>query len=339
LVELPTAQKFVTDGYQMIPQVAGGLQLQLESPSRLLARLKIGREEYCQRLLTMLVLDGPYPRWNTPSVPSSSGIAFLQTVYEHSFNRRWPGDDALFVDEFALPPRHDSEAGGAPDYAVTWDNHLWLIELKTEKASHRNGQVQGYFDLAHHHYPDATIDLLYVTPATSPPVIPPDSWAAYAHTTWTALAPHIEARWPVEHESRHHEVVAGLLDAISDLALSPAEWRSRMASPPVVEEVAVQPGDRPRVQATALERAMHAAVLTAHDGEQRAVEFEPANLDELLRLRLSVRKRLASSPPGSNLRRVMAWIWTPASSGPPRTKAGCDHGGELRLSRYKTPRY
>lgn len=33
-----------------------------EDPASLLGRLKLGREEYCQRLLTMLILDGPYPR-------------------------------------------------------------------------------------------------------------------------------------------------------------------------------------------------------------------------------------------------------------------------------------
>jgi hypothetical protein len=332
-------QKQVRDGYQGDPQFAGGLHPHPESPSRLLERLKIGREEYCQRLLTMLVLDGPYPRWNTPAVPSSSGIAFLRTVYEHSFNRPWPGDDAMFVDEFALPPRHDGEAGGAPDYAVAWGDHLWLIELKTEKGSHRNGQIPGYFDLAHHHYPDAMIDVLYVTPAQAPPVIPPGPWAAYAHTTWMALAPHVEGGWPVEDGSRYYEIVSSLLNAIGDLGLSPAEWRSRMVSSSASEGVTVETADTPRVQTTALERAMHAAVLTAHDGDQRAVECEPADLDELLRLRLSVRNRLASSPPGSNLRRVLAWVWTAASAGPPRTQAGCEHGGELRLSRYKTPRY
>ncbi|GGO26786.1 hypothetical protein [Microbispora bryophytorum] len=40
-----------------------------EDPLRLLGRLRLGREEYCQRLLTMLILGGPYPKnpfLNTP---------------------------------------------------------------------------------------------------------------------------------------------------------------------------------------------------------------------------------------------------------------------------------
>jgi hypothetical protein len=36
-----------------------------ETPAQLLARLRLGREEFCQRLLTSLILHGPYPRWNT----------------------------------------------------------------------------------------------------------------------------------------------------------------------------------------------------------------------------------------------------------------------------------
>jgi hypothetical protein len=43
----------------------------MEHPDLLLARLVLGREEYCLRLLTMLILDSPYPRWNTRNEPSS----------------------------------------------------------------------------------------------------------------------------------------------------------------------------------------------------------------------------------------------------------------------------
>ena len=46
----------------------------IEDPYGLLRRLRLGREEYCQRLLTMLILGGPYPRWNTRSAPSARGL-------------------------------------------------------------------------------------------------------------------------------------------------------------------------------------------------------------------------------------------------------------------------
>lgn len=38
--------------------------LTMEDPDELLRRLRLGREEFGQRLLTMLLLDGPYPRRN-----------------------------------------------------------------------------------------------------------------------------------------------------------------------------------------------------------------------------------------------------------------------------------
>ena len=89
--------------------------MEFEAPERLLGRLKLGREEYCQRLLTMLIVHGPYPRWNTRTAPSPAGIAFLRSVYEANFHEPWPGDTTTFIDEFELPPRHDAEKGGAPD--------------------------------------------------------------------------------------------------------------------------------------------------------------------------------------------------------------------------------
>jgi hypothetical protein len=162
--------------------------LEFENPQDLLRRLKLGREEYCQRLLTMLILEGPYPRWNSRSQPSAAGAEFLRALYERNFGGTWPGDDAVFVDEFELPPRNDTERGGAPDYAVLWDDRLWLIELKTEKASHRPDQIPTYFDLAHHHYPDAAVEVLYVTPPMLARYEAPAPWGRYAHATWTQLA-------------------------------------------------------------------------------------------------------------------------------------------------------
>lgn len=34
----------------------------LETPAQLFGRLKLGREEFCQRLLTSLLLGAPYPK-------------------------------------------------------------------------------------------------------------------------------------------------------------------------------------------------------------------------------------------------------------------------------------
>ncbi|MFI7691268.1 hypothetical protein ACIBQ6_19515 [Nonomuraea sp. NPDC049655] len=57
----------------------------MEDPLRLLRRLRLGREEYCQRLMTMLILDGPYPAWNSRNRPSSRGVRFLRSLDVLSF--------------------------------------------------------------------------------------------------------------------------------------------------------------------------------------------------------------------------------------------------------------
>ena len=315
--------------------------MRFETPAELLARLQLGREEFCQRLLTTLLLHAPYPRWNTRSMLAPEGAAFLRDLYELSFGTGWPGGEPAFVDEFELPPRTDAEKGGAPDYAVLWRDRLWLIELKTEKGSHRATQGPGYFELAHHHYPGAPIDLTYLTPPMETPHQPDADWARYAQITWGALPPLLRAHWPAPTTPGQQEVLDGLLAAIDSLHLTPAEWRATLGQ---VTEVAIPTeiaeGDATEVPgAPSLDDIVKLAAATAEDRRQRAVDFLPADLEDLLALRAAVRERLAASPPDSPLRRVMPWIWQAASMGGPMTDGGRELGMELRLSRYPRSLY
>ncbi|SRR6266511_23081 len=167
----------------------GCSELMIEDPVQLLGRLRLSREEYCQRLLTTLILAGPYPRWNSRSRPSEQGTRFLRGLDALSFGRAIWDERPLFVDEFDLPKRHEWEAGNAPDYALLWDDRVWMVELKTEKASHRPAQLPGYFELADHHYPTSRIDLTYLTPSmplTPPPIRPR---MRFAHVTWEQVVP------------------------------------------------------------------------------------------------------------------------------------------------------
>ncbi len=314
--------------------------VQFETPAQLLARLKLGREEYCQRLLTTLLLHAPYPRWNTRSMLAPEGGAFLRDLHELSFGTGWPDGAPAFIDEFELPPRTDAEKGGAPDYAVVWRDRLWLIELKTEKGSHRAAQVPGYFELAHHHYPEAHIDLTYVAPMDAP-YQPEGEWARYAHVTWEALPDLLRSHWPAPTTPGQQEVLDGLLATIDSLHLTPMEWRTALGA---VTEVAVpmeiDEHDTAKVPgAPPIDDIIELAAATAEDRRQRSVDFLPADLDDLLALRVAVRERLAASPPDSPLRRVMPWIWQAASMGGPMTTAGREVGMELRLSRYPRSLY
>ncbi len=75
--------------------------MEFETPAALLGRLKLGREEALQRLLTCLIVQGPYPRWNSRNHLSPAGEAFLAALYERHFGP-WPGGAPLFVDEFEM---------------------------------------------------------------------------------------------------------------------------------------------------------------------------------------------------------------------------------------------
>ena len=306
--------------------------MEFETPKLLAGRLRLGREELCQRLLTSLILHAPYPRWNTRSPVSAPGLAFLERLWELSGFGDWPGGDVQFVDEFELPRRHDGEKGGAPDQAVLWPDRVWIIELKTEVASHRATQIPSYLELARHHFPDAAINLTYLTPPMVYAFEPSATWARYAHVSWPQIAPALREVWAAPESPGQREVVDGLLRAIERMDQErPADFLAALRSGPA-------PAPTPAIDLAA--SALELAAATAEDGEQRALDQEVADLEDLLELRLEVRDRLAASPDGSSLRRVRPWIWNAATTdGVALTDAGERNGAELRLSRYRQALY
>lgn len=199
--------------------------MEFETPTQLAGRLKLGREEFAQRLLTSLILHAPYPKWNTPTPPGSSGLAFLERVHELSFpGTSGPDSNASFIDEFELAPRTETEKGGSPDYCVFWASTVWMIELKTERASHRAEQIPSYFELARHHHPDRSIALTYLTPPMPHEYSPPP-WGTYAHLSWIDTLPIIRSVWSDPRDPGQRGVVHGLCELIEGLDSSPAAWR------------------------------------------------------------------------------------------------------------------
>jgi hypothetical protein len=143
----------------------------------------------------MLIVAGPSPRWNKPSSVSPKGKLFLEALDFSSFGSSTWHDEPYFIDEFDMPRRHDAERGCAPDYAVVSDDRLWLIELKTEKASHRASQIPSYFGFAHHYYPNRTVDITYLTPPMQVAVMPPGPWGRFAHIEWSTVAEMVQRIW------------------------------------------------------------------------------------------------------------------------------------------------
>jgi hypothetical protein len=256
----------------------------------------------------------------------------LRRVYELSFERDWPGENFIFVDEFELPPRHDAEKGGAPDWAVIWDDELWIIELKTEAASHRPGQIPSYFELGAHHYPARSIAITYLTPARTRSVATTTD-ARYAHVEWGDVVPLVRETWDGATDEGVRALVRGARLVLERLDVPTTEWRALIVGADATTET--EPDVRDPI-----DDALGLARLTANDGLQRAIELDSTDLEGLLELRLAVRSRLAGSAPDSRLRNVMPWLWQAASSGGDALTTGGDERGiELRLSRYERAVY
>lgn len=302
--------------------------MRYETPRELLTRLKTGREESMQRLLTSLILAAPYPRWNTRNTPSAAGLEWLGALYGLSFGEQLMAVAPTFVDEFDLRGRTNDERGGSPDYALLWPGQVWIIELKTEPASHRAGQLPMYLELAHHYFPEALIDMTYLTPPLNKPAPQCPPWARYSHVTWSQVQPLVRAAWSDPRDPGQRAVVEGLCEAIDLLDRTPAEWRAHvLGRAEELMEVVDQIG-----------AGLAKAAETVVDKAQRAVDIAFDSLDDLLELTAEMREAIRELSADSPLRHVRPWVWrAETSGGTPLTRLGAEQGFEVRLSWYEQP--
>jgi hypothetical protein len=164
-----------------------------ESPRELWRRLKLGREEYLQRLITTLIVGGDPPAWNVPQTPSWQGQLFLRLL-DGLAHGEPPGRQAstgadVFVDEYLLPKIEESARNGWPDWAVLWPDRVWVIELKTEQGSHRDDQLPYYLRLATAAHPGCRIDLTYITGPLRIPAPTLGHGQRYGHLQWSQVSP------------------------------------------------------------------------------------------------------------------------------------------------------
>jgi len=313
--------------------------MDFETPQALLRRLKLGREEALQRMLTCLILRGPYPRWNNRSSLSAEGRAFLDGLRRLSFGDGMDEDGAIFVDELELAGRSDDERGGAPDWAVLLPDRLWIIELKTEAASHRRDQIPLYFDLGRHHFPGHTIDITYLTSSGTATHESPSAPDRFAHITWEDVRPLIASAWSDPRDPGEADLVAGVLRTIDEFHLPPSQWRAGLVGDEetIVVEVAPQPDVAPLPNSNVATADWLAAVTaTAHDHHQRAIEAGASSLEELLELRHAINEHCRASSDAS-LHHVRPWMWRHQSGGASMTEGGRTSGYEVRVSRYASP--
>jgi hypothetical protein len=304
-------------------------------------RGRLGREEFTQKLLTCLVLGRLERGWNVQRDPSAAGVLFLRALHASAFGDGSPPNDVPgFVDEYELSKRVEAEPSGWPDYGVVWRDRLFLIELKTERASHRAAQLPYYLRLADHWHSDVAVDLLYITPAM--PLADPDVASArqrFSHLTWAEVAPLIESIWAHSDVPVEREYASYLVDLINDIETG---MTSRVPDSPRTIASAGPDGPvaapLPTVLPEDVNRALALAAETETDGIQRVLEADVGDPADLDALRMELRDTLMSAPTmnGVEVRHVLPWIWRAATSdGRPLTELGEATGYELRLSRYK----
>lgn len=328
------------------PSIASRYMGTLTDPRSL--KPSLGREGWCQRLLTELILDGPYPPYNSHRRPSRRGVMFLGGLDELSF-----GEDAVstadpvFVDEIDFPARYPDEKGCAPDYTVFTEGRCWIIELKTEPRSHRASQIPDYFERGHHYHPGLRVDITYLTAGLRGAFHPrTEDWERFVHIEWNQITELIRSVWSSAADERVRAVASTLVAGINHLDEPARVWWSRLGyqlEPAIVEPMqrraeasltAALPNNG--IPSVAMQEALVLAQDTAEDGHQRAIGLDVGGLEALHELRLELRRACRAESVDSSLRTVQPWLWSAATSGgTAMTAAGLRTGYEVRLSRTR----
>ncbi|MFC7726029.1 hypothetical protein ACFQW6_12995 [Nocardioides sp. GCM10028917] len=315
-----------------------------ESPTALWARLKLGREEYLQRLLTTLILDGDAPPWNTPRSPGAAGRRFLELLDEAVHGPHVRDGSSMspevFIDEYLLPKLEEEAANGWPDWAVLSDDRVWVIELKTEAGSHRADQLPYYLRLAAAAHPDCNLDLTYITGPLTKPAPALRKGQRYSHLAWQEVLPLVDSAWGDDQRPEVEAYVEMVATVVGNLSLlKPSEQRQMVLGLPRADPVSATDEGVVSDRMTDLSTTEPPALLdlaraTAADGRQRGIGAQ--NPEALEALRDQALAEIGSLPPDDATRFVLPWLWRGGrTDGRTLTPEGEEFGLELRFSRYK----
>jgi hypothetical protein len=298
----------------------------LPSAAEVASTFWYSREERAQRALSSLILGHEPPAWNAADSPTRKGAEFLRRLDGLAFGSQHSGEPA-FVDEFELQKRHLGEKNRSPDYGVVWDDRLLLIELKTEKASHRSDQCADYLARGKHHYPAKQVDLIYLTPLMTAPVPPVPIGARYAHVDWPLVERLIDAIWSDSPDPSERELAAFLSELIGGLDRPPSTGLTQLPLESRLPEQRLPESDRTH-------SALAEAELVAADRRQRGIGVTADSPEQLDVYRVAVHDMLLASN-NPELSHVRPWIWRQENSGgKPLTELGASSGYELRMSYY-----
>lgn len=275
---------------------------------------KAGREWRVQKMLASLVLGDLPATYNTPRTPSDAGARLLRRLDAEAFGAS-RDDTPRFVFEFKLLAVEPNAENGWPDLAALWPDRVLLFELKTEPGSVRDGQVDDYLRLALHHYPERSVDLLYLTRDAvyaGPDWLP--SRARYANLDWNRVADLLEELWDgKDAEDLYARVFADYLG----VTLTPRDVSMPDVTSPQLSE------------GPSLDDALRLAELVAADGKQRAYPYPWATYEEAVAFRMKLKVALRNGGV------VEPWVWRSRSKGRPLTVEALRTGAEVRLSPVK----
>ena len=286
-----------------------------ESPEELWRRLKLGREEFLQRMLTTLIVGGDPPPWNVARTPSEQGVRFLHLL------------DVL-------------AHGEAPKMQPAPDPDAFVDEYQ---------QLPYYLLLAAAAHSSCRVDLTYITGPLTKPAPLLGVGQRYSHLQWTQVLPLVEHVWGTDGHPEVLAYVKAVRTVIANLTvLRPSEQRlaitgplptgqlpAEQTHPPMESPSAQLPAASPTLLAAGADGLLALAQATAADGRQRGTgATSPADL-ELLRDR--ARALIGTLPDDDATRHVMPWLWqTDSTTGRALTPEGGEFGYELRFSRYKS---
>lgn len=297
---------------------------------------RTSREVSVQEVLAELIAGRPCD-WFLPYTPTEDGRVFLEGLW-----RELLGDDhgrpEWFVSEYRLPVPMDwrqdiSFTYRCPDFAFGDDDHVLVVELKTERPSYDAQQILDYLRLARHRLPTARIDVALLGPHRPGATPPHDSRQRYAETTWATIPALLQEAFPGNDLAARLGTFLQADLAAAALASVPPELPGFQT---IAESQALPGPARPEqtrdayaaAVAHALRTAPSVALAQPRDGTERGIDvaFESENAAREAQALINVALEQAGYSD-----RVGVWLWRPSSMGLPTTEAGRRTGMELRL--------
>ena len=169
-----------------------------------------------------------------------------------------------------------------------------------------------YEQLARYHYPDKSLDMLYLTSDMQRQDACKFTESRFTHFFWSEILDLISETWANSEHAEEQALSTALVRELGSL-------------------------DRPTksftTEAVIIREAIKLAAEVQQDGKQKAVEVTAGGLEDLIDIRVRIAEAIARDAGTPNVR---PWIWYEASSGGKAlTELGRSVGCELRLSRYK----